>query len=71
MLGTQKSPGILPCTVRDVFKGLQADVTAESYTVWVSYLEIYNESINDLFNKDATNLKITSDVQHGAGVVGL
>lgn len=63
MLGMNDSPGILPCTVRDVFKGLQADNSAKSYQVWVSYLEIYNESINDLFNKEATNLKLTSD-QH-------
>ena len=39
--------------------------------MWVSYLEIYNESINDLFNKEATNLKLTSDQNHGVSVVGL
>ena len=39
--------------------------------VQVSYLEIYNESINDLFNKEASNLKLTSDEHHGVGVAGL
>ena len=53
MLGESSSPGLLPCAVRDVFKGIEADPNAHHFKVWVSYLEIYNESINDLFNKDA------------------
>ena len=74
MLGSQRQPGILPCTVRDVFKGLTAsganNLSSGSKVVQISYLEIYNESINDLFNKEATNLKLTSD-EHGATVSGL
>lgn len=62
MLGTKNQPGVLPCAVRDLFKGINQDSqSADAFRVHVSYLEIYNESINDLFNKEATNLKITSD----------
>lgn len=37
----------------------------------VSYLEIYNETINDLLNKDNQNLKIFSDSNFGINVMGL
>jgi hypothetical protein len=47
MLGTQDVPGILPCAVRDIFNGIKNDPD-NNYTVSVSYLEIYNESVNDL-----------------------
>ena len=65
MLGTKNQPGVLPCAVRDLFKGIDNQdsnqSSSDAFRVHVSYLEIYNESINDLFNKEATNLKITSD----------
>ena len=61
MLGNKSQPGILPCAVRDVFKGIAKSEDPQMFKVQVSYLEIYNETINDLFNKEATNLKITSD----------
>lgn len=70
MLGSQHQPGILPCTVRDVFKSLQAADNEQHVHVQVSYLEIYNETVNDLFNKESQNLKLSSD-EHGASVQGL
>ena len=60
MLGTQESPGILPCAVRDVFNGIKNDEEHE-YNVWVSYLEIYNENINDLLQPGQSNLKLKDD----------
>ncbi len=47
MLGTPESPGILPCSVRDIFTATKNDAEHD-YKIWISYLEIYNESINDL-----------------------
>lgn len=41
------------------------------FNIWVSYLEIYNETINDLFNKDNQNLKIVGDSNFGTNVMGL
>ena len=61
MLGQGSKPGILPCAVRDIFRSIDQEGCDGVYTISVSYLEIYNESINDLFNKDATNLKLISD----------
>ncbi len=60
MLGSPDKPGILPCALRDVFKGIQADAEHE-YRVSVSYLEVYNEIINDLLVPGATNLRIKDD----------
>jgi centromeric protein E len=60
MLGTPEKPGILPCALRDIFKGIQAD-TQRQYKVWISYLEIYNEIINDLLIPGSVNLRIKED----------
>ena len=57
MLGTPDLPGILPLAIRDVFSTITSDSQSE-YIVGVSYLEIYNEQINDLLNPGSSNLKI-------------
>lgn len=67
MLGTPESPGILPCTVRDIFSLSKNDPTHE-YKVWVSYLEIYNENINDLLVPGSSNLKLKEDPTFGVSV---
>ena len=70
MLGTPETPGILPCTVRDIFNFTSKD-TENEYKVWISYFEIYNESINDLLMPGNTGLKIKDDQTYGTKVVGL
>jgi len=60
MLGTPDAPGILPCAVRDVF--LEINKRKDMlFKVWISYIEIYNEVINDLLSPGVTNLKISED----------
>ena len=71
MLGTPEIPGILPCTVRDIFIAISNNESQNEYKVWISYLEIYNESINDLLNPGSTNLKLKEDANYGTKVVGL
>jgi centromeric protein E len=70
MLGTPELPGVLPCAVQDVFAAITRDTKSE-YSVWVSYLEIYNEQINDLLAPGSTNLKIKEDPKHGIRIQGL
>ena len=70
MLGTPEIPGLLPCTIRDVFNGIKNDRENE-YKVWVSYLEIYNEVVNDLLVPGSSNLKIKDDPSEGVVVAGL
>ena len=70
MLGTTDIPGVLPCSVRDIFSAIKND-TENDYNVWVSYMEIYNESINDLLNPGKQNLKVMDDPKHGVDVAYL
>lgn len=70
MLGTPKSPGILPCTLRDIFNHVNKDLE-HSYKIKISYMEIYNEIVNDLLIPGSTGLKIKDDKEFGVKVVGL
>lgn len=40
-------------------------------TIWVSYMEIYNEQVNDLLDQNNTNLKIKEDPTEGYYIAGL
>ena len=71
MLGEKSSPGILPCAVRDIFSHIEEHRNEAEYRVWVSYLEIYNESVCDLFTKESANLKLISSERFGTDVSGL
>ncbi|KAJ6685385.1 KINESIN-LIKE PROTEIN KIN-7C MITOCHONDRIAL [Salix purpurea] len=62
MHGEQKSPGIIPLAVKDVF-GIIQETPGREFLLRVSYLEIYNEVINDLLNPTGQNLRIREDVQ--------
>lgn len=65
MLGSPENPGVLPCAVRDIFGMIASRGVSEEFSVWVSYMEIYNENINDLLSPSSTNLKIVDDSKWG------
>ncbi|XP_057974941.1 kinesin-like protein KIN-7C, mitochondrial [Malania oleifera] len=69
MHGEQKSPGIIPLAVKDVF-GIIQETPGHEFLLRVSYLEIYNEVINDLLNPTGQNLRIREDSQ-GTYVEGI
>jgi hypothetical protein len=69
MLGTPENPGVLPCSVRDVFNYLKKDESIIDYKVYCSYIEIYNESVHDLLT-NASNLKLVEDARLGVTVLG-
>ncbi|KAE8125316.1 hypothetical protein FH972_020140 [Carpinus fangiana] len=69
MHGDQRSPGIIPLAVKDAFSIIQETPNRE-FLLRVSYLEIYNEVINDLLNPAGQNLKIREDAQ-GVFVEGI
>ncbi|CAN6455313.1 unnamed protein product [Victoria cruziana] len=62
MHGDQRSPGIIPLAVKDVFSIIQ-ETPSREFLLRVSYLEIYNEVVNDLLNPAGQNLRIREDVQ--------
>ena len=60
MLGNPEKPGILPCSIRDIFNQIEKE-TENFYNVYCSYIEIYNENINDLLSSNSPNLKLVDD----------
>ncbi|KAK7396319.1 hypothetical protein VNO78_17237 [Psophocarpus tetragonolobus] len=69
MHGDQRSPGIIPLAVKDAFSIIQETPNRE-FLLRVSYLEIYNEVVNDLLNPAGQNLRIREDAQ-GTYVEGI
>ncbi|CAK9313587.1 unnamed protein product [Citrullus colocynthis] len=69
MHGEQKSPGVIPLAVKDVF-GIIQETPERQFLLRVSYLEIYNEVINDLLDPTGQNLRVREDAQ-GTYVEGI
>ncbi|CAI2383927.1 unnamed protein product [Moneuplotes crassus] len=75
MIGKKTDPdsiGIDCLAIQQLFDFAEENESSE-ITIWVSYMEIYNEVINDLLDKEGTNLKIREDTSGtmGAYVEGL
>eukprot|EP00742_Colponemidia_sp_Colp-10_P009911 GILJ01010847.1.p1 GENE.GILJ01010847.1~~GILJ01010847.1.p1 ORF type:complete len:1320 (+),score=209.23 GILJ01010847.1:152-4111(+) len=70
MIGVPQAAGFVPLAVQDVFQQI-AQSEDRQFSVWVSYMEIYNEVINDLLVPGSINLKIREDAQDGVSVSGL
>ncbi|TKW20387.1 hypothetical protein SEVIR_4G084700v4 [Setaria viridis] len=68
-MGDQSSPGIIPLAVKEAFSMIQETPNRE-FLLRVSYLEIYNEVVNDLLNPSGQNLRIREDLQ-GTFVEGI
>ncbi|KAL6545990.1 Kinesin-like protein KIN-7D, mitochondrial [Orobanche gracilis] len=69
MHGDQNCPGIIPLAIKDVFSIIQ-DTPGREFLLRVSYLEIYNEVINDLLDPTGQNLRVREDAQ-GTYVEGM
>ncbi|KAG2547894.1 kinesin-like protein KIN-7K, chloroplastic isoform X2 [Panicum virgatum] len=69
MHGDQNCPGIIPLAIKDVFSMIQESPGRE-FLLRVSYLEIYNEVINDLLDPTGQNLRVREDAQ-GTYVEGI
>uniref|UniRef100_A0A3B3TGY4 Kinesin-like protein n=1 Tax=Paramormyrops kingsleyae TaxID=1676925 RepID=A0A3B3TGY4_9TELE len=74
MLGNPEEPGLIPRAVREVFS-LATERERESadwtYSVGMSYLEIYNEKVLDLLSPGSTDLPIREDKDRNIVVQGL
>ncbi|CAG9335929.1 unnamed protein product [Blepharisma stoltei] len=69
IIGNPESPGILSLTFIDIFNIIQSK--RREFTILVSYLEVYNEIINDLLDPGSINLRIREDPTEGYFVSGL
>lgn len=63
MLGDQHVSGLISYSLKDICNNL---LDREDIKLCITYLEIYNEQINDLLNPGNINLKIIDDKVHGA-----
>lgn len=68
--GSANQPGMIPQSVQSVFDWIE-DHPEREYVLRVSYMEIYNEIVNDLLNPANTNLRIREDKKKGIFVEGL
>ncbi|KAL2318095.1 hypothetical protein Fmac_031971 [Flemingia macrophylla] len=70
MRGSKAEPGVIPLAVRDLFQIIQQDVDRE-FLLRMSYMEIYNEEINDLLAPEHRKLQIHESLERGIYVAGL
>eukprot|EP01060_Flectonema_neradi_P006896 TRINITY_DN14756_c0_g1_i3.p1 TRINITY_DN14756_c0_g1~~TRINITY_DN14756_c0_g1_i3.p1 ORF type:complete len:709 (+),score=168.85 TRINITY_DN14756_c0_g1_i3:42-2129(+) len=79
MLGGPGSPGVSYLFIRDLFAHIEQekiDNPDTKYSVEISFMEIYNEQVRDLFNKKAkageySPVKIRQHPVHGIQIEGL
>ncbi|KAF8079579.1 hypothetical protein N665_1017s0002 [Sinapis alba] len=70
MTGSETDPGIIRRSVRDVFERIQM-ISDREFLIRVSYMEIYNEEINDLLAVENQRLQIHEHLERGVFVAGL
>uniref|UniRef100_A0A7E4V304 Kinesin-like protein n=1 Tax=Panagrellus redivivus TaxID=6233 RepID=A0A7E4V304_PANRE len=67
MVGQEKRPGLMMLLTRDLYE----KINPHEFTVYLSYLEIYNEVIRDLLNPNAGVLDLLEDERGNVQVPGL
>ncbi|XVF64221.1 hypothetical protein PTKIN_Ptkin09bG0151100 [Pterospermum kingtungense] len=70
MNGSSDDPGIIHRAVNDIFQKIQM-ISDREFLIRVSYMEIYNEEINDLFAVENQKLQIHESLERGIFVAGL
>ncbi|KAJ4706756.1 Kinesin-like protein [Melia azedarach] len=70
MRGSPAEPGVIPLAVHDLFDIIQGEVDRE-FLLRMSYMEIYNEDINDLLAPEHRKLQIHENLERGIYVAGL
>lgn len=71
MMGTPNDPGIIPRIARDLLRRLDNDAETQQWSVTMSYLEIYNEKVNDLLDARSVDLPVREDITRTIFVPGL
>lgn len=70
MRGSSVEPGVIPLAVHDLFDMIQQETDRE-FLLRMSYMEIYNEEINDLLAPEHRKLQIHESIERGIFVAGL
>ena len=64
MKGYNNDMGLIPLSVQELFGKIQ-NISDRKFQVSVSYIEIYNESVNDLIEPQNKNLDIRESITQG------
>lgn len=70
MKGTVEQPGVIPLALTELFAAIRLE-QARQFLVRVAYLEVYNETVNDLLDASNQNLEIRESLERGTFVQGL
>ncbi|XP_022883144.1 kinesin-like protein KIN-7O [Olea europaea var. sylvestris] len=70
MRGSASEPGVIPLAVYDLFNIIHEEMDRE-FLLRMSYMEIYNEEINDLLAPEHRKLQIHESIDRGIFVAGL
>ncbi|EYU25539.1 hypothetical protein MIMGU_mgv1a001948mg [Erythranthe guttata] len=70
MNGSETDPGVIHRAVKDIFANIQK-ISDREFLIRVSYMEIYNEDINDLFPVENQKLQIHESLERGVFVAEL
>lgn len=72
MKGNESDPGIIPLTLQKLFSRIsEGHSELEPPLITLDYVEIYNETINDLLKRGNTNLDLKLDASKGLIIKGL
>ena len=63
MKGDSKNEGIISLSIKEIFSNLEKSIN--KFTIKVSYIEIYNETVNDLLDTSKKNLEIRESIEKG------
>ncbi|XP_056595539.1 kinesin-like protein KIF19 [Triplophysa dalaica] len=71
MLGLDSEPGIYIRTLNDLFKSIEDTTEDMDCSVYMSYIEIYNEMIRDLLNPCSGYLELREDAKGEIRIAGI
>ncbi|XP_052438989.1 kinesin-like protein KIF19 [Carassius gibelio] len=71
MLGLDSEPGIYIRTLNDLFRAIEDSTEDLDCSVYMSYIEIYNEIIRDLLNPSSGYLELREDAKGEIRIAGI
>jgi len=69
--GDSKSLGVIELAMNDVFANVEKDKKTREFSLQMTYIEIYNETIRDLLNPNETNFPIYENKERGVYINNL
>jgi kinesin family protein 18/19 len=71
MIGNESHPGVMVLAMQDLFEHVRAHERDTQFRLRLSYLEVYNETLQDLLVDDSPSLQLRDDGSGGTVVAGL